>query len=133
MIFAFGQTDIGRHDVCRRSRERWRARGIGHLFDSLHPQRGLSHLSSALVDIDAVQIVLENRSTDTLRLRDLTLFLVHAVEKVEGLQQEVSGPARRIEECNLANRLLLHGTSFDILDEVLQLRRQLRPSSLWLK
>ncbi len=67
-------------------------------------QRGRGDPHGARVDVDAVEVLLEDRRADRLGRGDQALFEVERVEEVEGLEQEMPASTRRIEEAQLGER-----------------------------
>ena len=60
----------------------------------------------------------QDRVADGLRLGHLALFLIHGIEQVERFQQEVAAAAGRVEERDLADRLLLDRGAIGVADVV---------------
>ncbi len=116
-----GHSEVRAPDADVQGRE---AAAKGGLLGRQH-QRKRGDLDSARVDVDAKEVVLEDRGGDVARIRDrgllgpaglarmLDLVEIHAVKKPEGVLAEVHGPARRIEQCNVPGALKGHDlTSF---------------------
>src|ERR1017187_10367848 len=77
----------------------------------MHPQRSDRNLDGPFVDIDAKEVVVEDGGADLFGRLKNGLFLVHRVQEVEGLEQEMTRAASRVQEGQFGGSFLQLGPS----------------------